>query len=193
MFKKILMLLLIAAPLSLAAQKFAHFDYNSIMASLPETKKAQGELEAMGKQYTDELTAMEQEINAKMEKFRNEITEQTPENIRNRRAQEIQDLQERYQQALTDNQRAFDEAKARKMQPIVQKVMDAVNSVAKEGNYIYIIDKNASQQVGIVINEALSEDVTRKVMDKLGLAALTPAAGATQPAAGSTPAAGTQR
>ena len=190
MFKKILLLLLVAAPLSLAAQKFGHFDYNGIMASMPETKKAQGELEAMGKQYTDELTAMEQEINTKIEKFRTEVTDQTPENIRNRRTQEIQDLQERYQQALNDNQRAFDEAKVKKMQPIVQKVMDAVSSVAKEGNYVYIVDKNASQQAGIVINESLSEDVTRKVMDKLGLAALTPATPATGTPAGATPVTG---
>lgn len=181
MIKKVLMLLLVAAPLSLAAQKFAHFDYTSIMASLPETKKAQTELETMGKQYSEELQTMEKEITTKIEKFKAEVTDQTPENIRNRRAQEIQDLQERYQQAGNDNQQAFEEAKVKKMQPIVQKVMDAVNSVAKEGNYVYIFDKTAAQSAGIVINEALSEDVTKKVMSKLGLTSLTtPAAGAAQ-------------
>ena len=89
------------------------------------------------------------------------MTDKTPENIRNRRAQEIQDLQQRYQQAAQDNEQAFDEARQKKFQPITQKVMDAVNAIAKEGNYVYIVDKNASQQAGIVINEALSEDVTK--------------------------------
>ena len=172
MLKKIIIAMLLVLPTSLAAQKFAHFDYTALMNSLPETKKAQGELEAMGKTYADELQSMEKEINAKIEKFQNEINEQTPENIRNRRAQEIQQMQDRYQQAAQDNQQAFDEAKMKKMQPIVQKVMDAVNSVAKEGNYVYIIDKNASQSVGIVINEPLSEDVTSKVMAKLGITQL---------------------
>jgi outer membrane protein len=172
MIKKILLLLLLAAPLSLAAQKFAHFDYTSIIQSLPETKKAMSELEAMGKQYTEELQSMESEIRNKIEKYQSEVKESTPENIRTRREQEIEDLQQRYQQANEDNQKSFDEARTTKMQPIMQKVMDAVNTVAKEGNYLYIIDKTASQSAGIIINEALSEDVTKKVMDKLGLKSL---------------------
>lgn len=177
MIKKILMLLLFAAPLSLAAQKFAHFDYTSIMQSLPETKTAMTELEALSKQYTEELQAMEKEITTKMEKYQSEVTESTPENIKTRRQQEITDLQQRYQQASEDDQKAFNEARNTKMQPIMQKVMDAVNSVAKEGNYLYIVDQTASQSAGIIINTSLSEDVTKKVMDKLGLKALdtTPA------------------
>ena len=41
MFKKILIMVLFVAPLSLAAQKFAHFDYATIMQAMPEFKKAQ--------------------------------------------------------------------------------------------------------------------------------------------------------
>jgi len=173
MIKKILMLVFFVAPLSLIAQqKFAHFDYTSIMQSLPETKKAMTELEALSKQYTEELQAMEKEIQTKMEKYKSEVNDKTPENIRTRRAQEITDLQTRCQQASEDDQKNFNEARNTKMQPIMQKVMDAVSSVAKEGNYVYIVDKTASQGAGIVINEALSEDVTKKVMDKLGLKSL---------------------
>lgn len=186
MFKKILIMVLFVAPLSLAAQKFAHFDYATIMQAMPEFKKAQTEMEAIGKQYREELQNMEREINTKIEKFQSEVTDKTPENIRNRRAQEIQDLQQRYQQAAQDNEQAFDEARQKKFQPITQKVMDAVNAIAKEGNFVYIVDKNASQQAGIVINEALSEDVTKRIAAKLGIsaAALTAA-----PAAAATPAA----
>lgn len=187
MFKKILIMVLFVAPLSLAAQKFAHFDYATIMQSMPEFKKAQTEMEAIGKQYREELQNMEKEINTKIEKFQSEVTDKTPENIRNRRAQEIQELQQRYQQAAQDNEQAFDEARQKKFQPITQKVMDAVNAIAKEGNFVYIVDKNASQQAGIVINEALSEDVTKRIAAKLGIsaAALTaaPAAAAAPTAA----------
>lgn len=177
MIKKILMLLLFAAPLSLAAQKFAHFDYTSIIQSLPETKTAMTELEALSKQYTEELKSIEQEITTKMEKYQSEVTDKTPDNIKTRRQQEITDLQTRYQQASEDDQKAFSEAQKTKMQPIIQKVMDAVNNVAKEGNYLYIVDQTASQSAGIFLNTSLSEDVTTKVMAKLGLKSLdtTPA------------------
>lgn len=193
MIKKILMLVLFVAPLSLAAQKYAHFDYTAVMQAMPEVKTAQTELEAIGKQYSDELQNMQKEIEAKYQKFQNEVNDQTPENIRTRRMQEIQDMQQRLEQASQDNQRAFNEAQQQKMQPIIQKVLDAVNAVAREGNYVYIIDTTASQAAGVFINQNLSENVTKKVMDKLGVSGPltatpstgTPAAGGTTPAAGS--------
>lgn len=169
MIKKILMLVLLAAPLSLAAQKYAHFDYTAVMQAMPEVKTAQTELEAIGKQYSDELQNMQKELEAKYQKFQNEVNDQTPENIRTRRMQEIQDMQQRLEQANQDNQRAFNEAQQKKMQPIIQKVLDAVNAVAREGNYVYIIDTTASQAAGVFINQNLSENVTKKVMDKLGV------------------------
>ncbi len=175
MIKKLLMLVLFVAPMSLAAQKFAHFDYTLVMQSMPAVKAAQAELETIGKQYQDELAGMEKEIQTKIEKYQNEINDQTPENIRTRRMQEIQEMQQRFQQASEDNQKAYNETASKKMQPLIQKVMDTVNTVAKEGNYIYIIDKTASQSAGVFINEAISEDVTKKVMDKLGISAAAPA------------------
>ncbi len=178
MIKKILMLLLMVAPFSLAAQttpKFAHFDYAAIMRSMPETKAAQTELEALGKQYQEEILSMEKELQTKSEKYASETPENTPANVLQRHQQELQELYARGQQAIEDNQKSFQEQQTKLMQPIIQKVMDAVNSVAKEGNYVYIVDKNAVQTAGIFINESLNEDVTKKIMAKLGLTALTPA------------------
>lgn len=188
MIKKILMLVLLAAPLSLAAQKYAHFDYTAVMQAMPEVKTAQTELEAIGKQYSDELQNMQKELEAKYQKFQNEVNDQTPENIRTRRMQEIQDMQQRLEQANQDNQRAFNEAQQKKMQPIIQKVLDAVNAVAREGNYVYIIDTTASQAAGVFINQNLSENVTKKVMDKLGISGPidSTAAGASSATSGAT-------
>lgn len=171
MIKKILLMVLFIAPLSLAAQKFATFDYASIMQALPDTKKATTELETLEKQYTAELQNMQKEIQTKMEKYEAEVNDKTPENIRSRRAQEIQEMQQRLQQAYEDNRKSFEEEQTKKMQPIIQKVIDAVNAVAKEGNYVYVVDKTSSQQAGLFINDALSEDVTAKVKAKLGISA----------------------
>ena len=148
MFKKLLLLVLFVAPLSLCAQKFAHFDYGTIMQAMPEFKTAQASIEALGKQYQSEIEGMQKELQTKAEKYQKEDTDATPANIK-----------ERHQE------------QQKKMQPIMQKVMNAVNTVAQEGGYVYIIDKNASQQAGIVINETLSTDVTSVVMKKLGITA----------------------
>lgn len=171
MFKKILLLVLFIAPMSMFAQKFAHFDYTSIMQAMPEVKAAQTELEGLFKKYQAELEGMQKELQAKAEKYQKEDTDATPANIRERHQQELQDMYQRLQQANQDNETNLQKAQAEKMQPLTQKVMNAVNAVAQEGGFVYIIDKNASQTAGIVINETLSTDVTDQVMKKLGITA----------------------
>ena len=167
MLKRLLMLVLFVAPLSLCAQKYAHFDYASIMQAMPEYKKAQTELETMGKQYQTELENLQKELQTKAEAYqKTDADPNTPQNMKDRHQQELQDMYQRFQQAQQT-----------KMQPITQKVMDAVNAVAKDGGYVYIMDKNAAQGAGIVINETLSTDVTNTVMQKLGITASKPAAG----------------
>ena len=173
MFKKILMLALIAAPLQLCAQKFAHFDYATIMQAMPEYKAVTAELETIGKQYQAELEGMQKEFPTKMEKYQKEDTEATPQNIRDRHQQELQDMYQRLQQASQDNQEAFEKARQTKMQPVSQKLIDAAQAVAKEGGYVYIIDSQAAQAGGILINETLSTEVTAQIMKKLGLSATT--------------------
>lgn len=174
MFKKIILAVLLAAPLTLCAQsaaKFAHFDYAAVAQAMPEYKTAMTELEALGQKYQTELEGMQTELQTKYEKYQKEVTDETPENIRTRRQQEIQEMGERLEQARQDNQQAFEQARVKKTQPIMQKIADAVNAIAKEGNYVYVFDQAAAANSNLFINETLSEDVTKKVMAKLGVSA----------------------
>lgn len=178
MFKKLILLVLFIAPLSLCAQKFAHFDYAQVMQSLPEYKTAQTELETLYKKYQDEITGLQKELQTKAEKYQKEDTDATPQNIKDRHQQELQEMYQRVQQAAQDNEQAFTKTQQERMQPISQKVVNAVNSVAQEGGYVYVLDKNAAQNGGIIINDTLSTDVTSAVLKKLGITA-----NATKPAA----------
>lgn len=195
MIKKILMLLLCAAPLSMMAQKFARFDYQAVVQALPAYQTAMDELQTIARNYETDFADMQREYQTKVDRYKTEINERTPENIRTRRQQEIMDMEQKLQQAYEDNNRALQTEQQTRMQPIILKVQDAVNTIAKEGGYVYIIDKTAAQSSGIFLNETLTEDVTQKVMDKLGITAADVArakARATapeEPAAPTTPAA----
>lgn len=167
MFKKLLMLVLMLAPLSVFAQKFAHYNTEEIAKVYPAFLTAQTELENLGKQYESDLQEMQKELQTKFEKYQAEVNESTPANMRQRREQELNDLQQRIQQAYQDNQQAFQQEQAKKMQPIMQKLQDAVAAVLKEGGYVYGIDKAAVG--GITINESLSTDITGQIKTKLGI------------------------
>ena len=167
MLKKILLMVFMLAPLSLLAQKFAHFNSNEVLAAYPAAKTVQTELENLGKQYQSDLEAMQKELQAKAQKFQAEVTEKTPENMKQRRVQELQELEQRIQQAYTDNQDSFRKAQVEKMQPIQEAVFNALTAVLKDGGYVYAVDK--AVVAGVTINETLSTDITAQVKAKLGI------------------------
>lgn len=169
MIKKIMMTVLLLAPMSLFAQKFAHFDLEATVTAMPAYKTATTELEALGKQYQTNLEDMQKELQTKSQKYQSEVNENTPKNIVDRYTQELQEMNAKIEQAYNDNQQAFQEARQQKMQPILARVNEAINAVAKEGGYVYIMDTATAQQANIFINTSISEDVTAKVKAKLGL------------------------
>ena len=166
MVKKILLMVLMLAPIAAFAQKFAHYDSQEIAKVYPAYLTAQTELEALGKQYEDDIVEMQKELQTKFEKYQAEVNESPPANMRQRREAELNDLQQRIQQAYQDNQKSYQEESAKKMQPIIQKLRDAVEAVLKEGSYVYAIDKSTTS---VVINETISVDITAAVKAKLGI------------------------
>jgi outer membrane protein len=162
--KKIIVMLMLLAPMAVFAQKFGHVDTQAIIQSLPEVSKVNGELEALGKQYQNELQTMQDEINRKADEY-----EKTKSTMNATKQQEtetnINQMIQKYQQAMQDNQQAFQKAQAEKMQPIQEKIMKAIESVAKAGGYVYIMEKGMGQP--IYISDTLSKDVTADVKAEL--------------------------
>ena len=160
--KKVIIMLMMLAPMAAFAQKFGHVDVQAIMQSLPELSKVNGELEALGKQYQNELQAMQEEIQRKSDEY-----EKTRSTMNATKQQEtetnIQQLIQKYQQAVQDNQAAFEKAQREKLAPVQQKVFKAIENVGKAGGYVYIM------QVGSTpfINPTLSKDVTSEVKAEL--------------------------
>ena len=150
--KKLIVMLMLCAPMSLFAQKFGHLDSQALLQSLPEAIKVQSELEAQGKIYENELKAMQDELQRKstMNATKQAETEKT-----------LQDMYAKIQQTMQDNQQAFNKLQQEKLGPVIDKVNKAIEAVAKAGNYVYIMEQKAGQP--IYVNTAISEDVTAKV------------------------------
>ena len=96
--KKILIAILMMAPLSLCAQKFAHFNSADIIPNMKEYSSAMAELENMQKQYEDDMKLMQDELQKKSEEYQKEQANLL-ENVRQRREQELNDLYTRLQQS----------------------------------------------------------------------------------------------
>lgn len=164
--KKILVAILMMAPLALSAQKFAHFNSADIIPNMKEYTTAQTEIQNMAKQFDDDLKLMQDELQKKTEEYQKEQANLL-ENVRQRREQELNDLYQRMQQSYQDNQQSLQKAQQDKMGAIQQLVLDAVKKIGETGGYVYVIDTNA----GTIpfVNTALSTDITADVKKAVGI------------------------
>lgn len=92
MLKKIaLIAILFALPLGVMAQsKFGHMNSQEIITVMPEFTKAQADLEALSKQYQDEMQRGQEELNKKYQELLQQ-QDSLPRNILERRQKEVQD------------------------------------------------------------------------------------------------------
>ena len=166
MLKKIALLLLLVAPMSLFAQKFGHFKSMDIILVMPEYNKAQTDIQTMQKQYEDEIKRAQEEFNKKFAEYQQE-QKSLPQNIQERRQKELQDLSEKGMQFQQDAQQQLQKAYGEMMEPIYKKLDDAVKAVGKAGAYTYLFDINRTDIP--YIDESTSKDVTNDVKTKLGI------------------------
>lgn len=163
--KKLIIALFMMAPVAAMAQQFGHVNTQEIIQAMPEFTTARTEIEALTKQYEDDLKTMQDELQKKGDAFDKEQAT-LPDNIKQRRQTELQDLYQRIQQTYQDNQQALQKAQQEKMQAITTKVLDAIKQVGDAEHYVYIMEVGG----GIpYISTTLSQDVTAKVKAKLGL------------------------
>lgn len=161
--KKLILMLMLFAPMSMLAQKFGHLNSQQVMNDMPEFVKARGEIEATAKQYENDLKAMQDELQRKAGEY--EKTKSTMNATKQKETEdELMKLNEKIRTAYNDNSQALQKAQQEKMQPITAKLVNAIQAVGKAGNYVYIMDITS----GIpYISQTLSEDVTAKVKAEL--------------------------
>ncbi len=164
--KKLFLALMMLLPMAAMAQaKFGHVNAQEIIQVMPEYSTAMSEIEALQKQYEADFKSMQDEFNKKLEDYQKNGST-LPDNIKQRREQELQEMDGKIRQSVQDNQQALQKAGAEKLQAISSKVLEAIKSVGIEGGYVYIMNNDGTIPY---ISTTLSTDVTAQVKAKLGL------------------------
>lgn len=166
MLKKIALILMLIAPMSVFAQKFGHIKTQEILVAMPDYIKAQTDIQTMQKQYEDEMKRAQEEFNKKFTAYQEEQAN-LPKNIQERRQKELQELSQKGMQMQQDAQQELERSWMTMLEPIAKKIDDAIKAVGQDGGYVYIFDLNATQIP--FVNETLSTDVTSAVKAKLGI------------------------
>ena len=159
--KKLVLMLMLLAPMTMMAQKFGKVNTQTIMQALPDVAKANGELEALQKQKDNELKAMQEEFQRKADEYQKGASTMNA-TAKQQKETELQGLQQKIQQAYQDGQQELQKKNNELMQPIVAKVRAAIDAVGKAGNYTYIFEEGAAIYTGSNVL-----DVTKEVQSKI--------------------------
>ena len=159
--KKLLLFIMLMAPLATFAQKFGKVNTQTIMQALPEIAKINGELQAQQKTYENDLKSMQDELTRQSDAYEKGKSTMNA-TAQQQKEQELQSLYQKIQQTYQDNQQALQKKQQDLMQPVITKVRNAIENVGKNGGFTYIFEDGVAVYTGTNV-----EDVTAKVQAEI--------------------------
>lgn len=160
-------LLLVGTVATTQAQKLAYTNSAALLSEFPDVKRLDASLETLQKQLVKKgenmVKKFETEYKAAAEKEkRGELSPKQISDLRKNLETKQQDIV-KYEQ---DIQNQLVTKRNKELEPILKKVQDAINAVAKEKGYDYVVDAST----GILLYAADQHDITTAVKSKLGIA-----------------------
>ncbi len=144
------------------AQKVAHLSLDSLVSSMPETKTAREQAQNYLKDLEKTVMSMEQELQTKYNDYlANEAT--MSDLVKKTKQEELQSLQKRIEDFKTQAQQDYQAKYQMLINPILEKAKKAIEIVAKENGYKYVLDSSA----GFILYSEPSDDILPLVKKKM--------------------------
>lgn len=162
----LLLLILFAASNVFAQQKIGYVDSKVITDQMQDAKDAQANLDNVVGQWKNEIRQLNDSLVLIKEDYEKKKLVLT-EKARQQREDDIKNLDKKINdyklQKFGENGEYF-QKQNELMKPVQDKVFKAIQDVAKEGDYDFVIDRS-SQLMLLYMNEKY--DLTQKVIKKL--------------------------
>jgi outer membrane protein len=149
---------------AMAQSKVAHINAQALVASMPEAKKAETDLQTFAQSLEGEGKTMVDEYTKKMKEFDEKAGTMT-DNLKEIKGREIQDAQKRIQDYREAAEQKVQTKQQELLKPIYDKARKAIEDVAKEKGYGYVIDSSG----GMLLVSPAADDILAAVKTKLGV------------------------
>lgn len=153
--------------------KIGYADVQYILSQLPDVKQAESNLNAVEKQLTDLVNKKTDELKLKYEAF-TKTEKDMLEAARKNTINELQQMQSNLEQLKQDSQTTLEKKHADLMKPIYEKMGKAIEAVAKDEGYTFILNGHVSGQ-DVVMYADPAFDVSDLILKKLGATPKEPA------------------
>ena len=163
--------LLLITILSFGQQKIGYINSEELILSMPEAKKADADISAYAKTFQDQLTTMQKELETKYKAYEAGAKSMS-EAMLDVKQKELQDLQGRIQSTQQSAEEKVAAKRQELLKPITEKADKAIQDVAKEKGYTYILDAST----GALVFATPTDNILKDVKNKLGIKDVAPAA-----------------
>jgi outer membrane protein len=153
-----------AGSVAKAQSKIGYIALDRLVDQMPETKVAISSITAYNKQFIDQLTTMNTELQSKGQAYQAQRATMT-DAIRTAKEAELTDMQKRFQDYQNTAQQQVDAKKSELGKPIIDKARAAATQVAKEKGYTWVINTSNTD----LIVAPTGDDMMDAVKAKLGV------------------------
>ena len=122
------------------AQKFAYVDFNELVMLMPEMDEARATLEENSKTNEEILMSMYEEYQTKMQQYEQKSSTWTPAVLETKQ-RELVEIESRLQQTQQSLQQEIQQLQQQLQAPIIEKVNNVVNELAKAQGVAAVFEK----------------------------------------------------
>lgn len=149
---------------SLDAQKIAHVNLDSLINVMPETKNAKEAAQNYLKDLEKSVAAMSSEYEGKLQAYQAEVDKMS-DLVRKTKEEELMSIQRRIEDFRMQAQQDYQKKSTELSAPIYEKAKKAIEAVAKEGGFKYVLDTTPGASA--VLFSEPSDDIFALVKKKL--------------------------
>ena len=150
------------------AQEIVYIDVQAVYEAMPTYKKAEADIEALGKKHQEKLAALETEYKNFVDGVQKQLAGKSPEEsqkiiVANKYQEKDQELQQKFQAVRQAAQEEIAAKEKALFEPIEKRVNDAIGSVAAKKGVKYVLP------AGVLIYRNGGYDLFNDVKKELGL------------------------
>ncbi|QHS61964.1 OmpH family outer membrane protein [Chitinophaga agri] len=149
---------------AMAQSKVGHINAQALIEAMPEAQTAQKSLQQYAEELDKDGKGLIEEYQKKMAEFEKTAATMS-DNMKEIKAKEIQTAQKNIQDYQESAQQKIEQKRGEILKPIYDKARKAIEDVAKEKGYGYVLDSSA----GVLLVSPPADDMAAAVKAKLGI------------------------
>ena len=148
--------------------KIGYTNVDYVLSQMPEAKQIESELKSFNTQLENQLKAKVQDAQKKYEELQKAGSTMN-DVVRNDKIKELENLQSSIQEFERNAANSSEQKKSTLLQPVLEKIQKAIDGVAKEEGFTFVLSTNTADGSPIILYAGDNENVSLKVLKKLGI------------------------